>query len=90
MDYNDTAATIAQFNVKAVLLPGDDRFTVGEPFHIGDATKSGVRLINFVFVILLTPFRRRLILDLTLNFAAVITLMLFNCTAMTTICTAAR
>ena len=46
MGYNDTAATIAQFNIKSVLLPGDDRFTVGEPFHIGNATKSGVCLIE--------------------------------------------
>ncbi|KAF2760110.1 alpha/beta-hydrolase [Pseudovirgaria hyperparasitica] len=38
---SDTAATIAQFNIKAVLLPGDDRFTPGESFHVGNATHGG-------------------------------------------------
>ena len=40
---NSTEPTIAQFNIKAVLLPGDDRFTIGEPFHVGNATHGGVR-----------------------------------------------
>nr|POE77880.1 acetylxylan esterase 2 [Quercus suber] len=42
MGIMNTSATIAQFNIKAVLLPGDDRFTVGEPFHVGNATKPGL------------------------------------------------
>lgn len=42
MGIDDTKATIAQYNIKAVLWPADDRFTVGEPFHVGNATHGGV------------------------------------------------
>lgn len=42
MGIHDTNPTIAQFNIKAVLLPADDRFTVGEPYHVGNATHGGV------------------------------------------------
>lgn len=41
MGIDDTKATIAQYNIKAVLWPADDRFTVGEPFHVGNATHGG-------------------------------------------------
>ncbi|KAJ3484932.1 hypothetical protein NLG97_g6930 [Lecanicillium saksenae] len=41
MGISDTAATISQFNIKAVLLPANDRFTPGEPFHVGNATVGG-------------------------------------------------
>ncbi|OAR03632.1 hypothetical protein LLEC1_00898 [Akanthomyces lecanii] len=41
MGISETAATISQFNIKAVLLPADDRFTPGEPFHVGNATVGG-------------------------------------------------
>jgi acetylxylan esterase len=42
MGITNTNPTIAQFNIKAVLLPADDRFTPGEPYHVGNATVGGV------------------------------------------------
>lgn len=43
MGIENKAVTIAQYNIQAVLLPADDRFTPGEPFHVGNATHGGVR-----------------------------------------------
>jgi acetylxylan esterase len=44
-DTNDgissTAATISQYNIKAVIWAGDPRFTPGESFHVGSATNGG-------------------------------------------------
>ncbi|EMC96483.1 carbohydrate esterase family 5 protein [Baudoinia panamericana UAMH 10762] len=37
----NTAATIANFNIKAVIWAGDPRFTPGESFHVGSATAGG-------------------------------------------------
>ncbi|KAK0261335.1 hypothetical protein B0A54_03502 [Friedmanniomyces endolithicus] len=44
-DYGDgissTAATIAQYNFKAIIWTGDPRFVPGETFHVGSATHGG-------------------------------------------------
>ncbi|KAK5676419.1 carbohydrate esterase [Elasticomyces elasticus] len=37
----NTAATIAQYNFKAIIWAGDPRFTPGETFHVGSATVGG-------------------------------------------------
>ncbi|TKA73707.1 hypothetical protein B0A55_05476 [Friedmanniomyces simplex] len=36
-----TAATIAQYNFKAIIWTGDPRFVPGETFHVGSATHGG-------------------------------------------------
>ncbi|CZT17775.1 related to acetylxylan esterase precursor [Ramularia collo-cygni] len=41
MGISSTDPTIAQYNIRAVLLPADDRFTPGEPYHVGNATHGG-------------------------------------------------
>ncbi|KAK4972876.1 hypothetical protein LTR42_006170 [Elasticomyces elasticus] len=37
----NTAATIAQYNFKAIIWTGDPRFVPGESFHVGSATHGG-------------------------------------------------
>ncbi|KAK3113999.1 hypothetical protein LTR53_008136 [Teratosphaeriaceae sp. CCFEE 6253] len=43
----NTAATIAQYNIKAVIWAGDPRFTPGETFHVGSATVGGLTTLSF-------------------------------------------